>query len=78
MYAVLVTGGKQYRVAQGDTLRVEKLDVEAGSEIKFDNILMLDDGVYFAGITLTLRSFGTIAHLTAPNKRECHIVKATM
>jgi len=47
MYAVLVTGGKQYRVAQGETLRVEKLDVEAGSEIKFDNILMLgsSDGV---------------------------------
>ena len=44
MYAVLVTGGKQYRVAQGDTLRVEKLDVEAGSEIKFNNILMLGDG----------------------------------
>lgn len=44
MYAVLVTGGKQYRVAQGDTLRVEKLDAEAGSEIKFDNILMLGDG----------------------------------
>lgn len=44
MYAVLVTGGKQYRVMQGETLRVEKLDVEAGSEIKFDNILMLGDG----------------------------------
>ena len=44
MYAVLVTGGKQYRVAQGETLRVEKLEVEAGNEIKFDNILMLGDG----------------------------------
>jgi len=43
MYAVLVTGGKQYRVAQGETLRVEKLEVEAGNEIKFDNILMLGD-----------------------------------
>ncbi|WP_305805539.1 50S ribosomal protein L21 [Stenotrophomonas sp. YIM B06876] len=43
MYAVLVTGGKQYRVAQGETLRVEKLEVEAGDEIKFDNILMLGD-----------------------------------
>ena len=43
MYAVLVTGGKQYRVAQGETLRVEKLEAEAGSEIKFDNILMLGD-----------------------------------
>ena len=43
MYAVVVTGGKQYRVAQGETLRVEKLEAEAGSEIKFDNVLMLGD-----------------------------------
>ena len=43
MYAVLVTGGKQYRVAQGETLRVEKLEAEAGNEISFDNILMLGD-----------------------------------
>ena len=43
MYAVLVTGGKQYRVMQGETLRVEKLEAEAGSEIKFDNILLLGD-----------------------------------
>ncbi len=41
MYAVLVTGGKQYRVAQGEKLRIEKLEVEVGSEIKFDNILLL-------------------------------------
>jgi len=44
MYAVVVTGGKQYRVMQGETLRVELLEAEAGSEIKFDNILMLGDG----------------------------------
>ena len=44
MYAVVVTGGKQYRVMKGETLRVELLDVEAGSEIKFDNVLMLGDG----------------------------------
>ena len=43
MYAVLVTGGKQYRVAQGETLRVEKLEADAGSEVTFDNILMLGD-----------------------------------
>ena len=43
MYAVLVTGGKQYRVAQGETLRVEKLDAEAGNSVTFDNILMLGD-----------------------------------
>ena len=43
MYAVVVTGGKQYRVMQGETLRVELLDVEAGSELKLDNVLMLGD-----------------------------------
>ena len=47
MYAVLVTGGKQYRVAQGETLRVEKLEADVGSEITFDNVLMLGaaDGI---------------------------------
>lgn len=44
MYAVVVTGGKQYRVMQGETLRVELLEAEAGSEIKLDNVLMLGDG----------------------------------
>ena len=44
MYAVVVTGGKQYRVMQGETLRVEKLEAEAGNELTFDNILMLGDG----------------------------------
>jgi large subunit ribosomal protein L21 len=43
MYAVVVTGGKQYRVMQGETLRVELLEAEAGSEIKLDNVLMLGD-----------------------------------
>ena len=44
MYAVVVTGGKQYRVMKGETLRVEKLEAEAGNEITFDNILILGDG----------------------------------
>ena len=43
-YAVLVTGGKQYRVAAGETIRVEKLEAEAGSEVTFDNVLLLGDG----------------------------------
>jgi large subunit ribosomal protein L21 len=41
MYAVIKTGGKQYRVAQGDILRVEKLDAEAGDVVRFDEVLML-------------------------------------
>lgn len=41
MYAVIKTGGKQYRVAQGDVLRVEKLDAEAGDVVTFDQVLMI-------------------------------------
>ena len=41
MYAVIKTGGKQYRVAEGDTLRVEKLPGEVGSRITFDEVLMV-------------------------------------
>ena len=41
MYAVIKTGGKQYRVAQGDTLRVETLDAKPGETVVFDEVLML-------------------------------------
>ena len=44
MYAVIKTGGKQYRVQEGDILRVEKLDTEAGNEITFDDVLMVGEG----------------------------------
>ncbi|NOZ00411.1 MAG: 50S ribosomal protein L21 [Deltaproteobacteria bacterium] len=41
MYAVIKTGGKQYRVAEGDTIEVEKLPTEVGSEIRFDDVLLI-------------------------------------
>jgi large subunit ribosomal protein L21 len=44
MFAVIKTGGKQYRVAAGDTITVEKLDGEAGDVVAFDQVLMLVDG----------------------------------
>lgn len=44
MYAVIETGGKQYRVAEGDKLRVEKLDVEEGAEVSLDKVLMVANG----------------------------------
>ncbi|MDN5872724.1 MAG: 50S ribosomal protein L21 [Nitrococcus sp.] len=43
MYAVIRTGGKQYRVSEGDTLRVEKLDAELGAAIDFEQVLMIAD-----------------------------------
>jgi large subunit ribosomal protein L21 len=44
MYAVIKTGGKQYRVAKGDKLKVEKLPVEAGSSVDISDVLMVGDG----------------------------------
>ena len=43
-YAVIQTGGKQYRVAEGDLIEVEKLDVEAGAEAKFEEVLLVSNG----------------------------------
>lgn len=42
MYAVLETGSKQYRVAAGDTLEIERLDVEAGKPFTFDRVLLVN------------------------------------
>ena len=44
MYAVIKTGGKQYRVTEGQTLRVEKLENEVGSNIDLPEVLMIADG----------------------------------
>lgn len=47
MYAIIETGGKQYRVAEGDRLRVEKLDAETGAQVNLDRVLLVagDTGV---------------------------------
>ena len=67
MYAVVETGGKQYRVVVGDVLRVEKLDAEAGASVNFDQVLMVADGsnlrigapnVAGAAVTATVKSHG--------------------
>ncbi|HEX5176051.1 MAG TPA: 50S ribosomal protein L21 [Chthoniobacteraceae bacterium] len=43
-YAIIKTGGKQYRVSQGDVIEVEKLDGEAGSEATFSEVLLVANG----------------------------------
>ena len=50
MYAVLETGSKQYRVSAGDTLEIERLEVEAGKPVTFDRVLMVsNDGKVSVG-----------------------------
>lgn len=44
MYAVIETGGKQYRVTEGQTIKVEKLTADAGSSIELDKVLMVANG----------------------------------
>ncbi len=62
MFAVIETGGKQYLVKSGDSLKIEKLEAEAGTEVVFDKVLLLadDDGLnveigrpYLEGVTVT-------------------------
>lgn len=67
MHAVFVTGGKQYRAAEGDVLRVEKLPVDEGASVDFDQVLVVSDGEtvkigepYVAGgkVTATVQAQG--------------------
>ena len=44
MYAVIVSGGKQHRVKEGETLKLEKLEVETGATVEFDRVLLVADG----------------------------------
>ncbi|MCO4321523.1 50S ribosomal protein L21 [Aliidiomarina quisquiliarum] len=44
MYAVFQSGGKQHRVTEGQTVRLEKLEVATGDTVEFENVLMLSDG----------------------------------
>ena len=43
MYAIIATGGKQYKVSEGDVIMVEKLDAEAGNAVTFDNVIAVSN-----------------------------------
>ena len=49
MYAIIATGGKQYKVAEGDIINVEKLGVEAGETVTFDQVLVVNKGELAVG-----------------------------
>ncbi|ABK45838.1 LSU ribosomal protein L21P [Magnetococcus marinus MC-1] len=62
MYAVIRTGGKQYKVSQGDVLRVETVAGDAGGEVIFDDVLMVggDEGLKVGEATEGAKVTGTI------------------
>ena len=49
MYAIIATGGKQYKVSEGDVIKVEKLDAEAGQAVTFDQVIAISDGALKVG-----------------------------
>ena len=49
MYAIIATGGKQYKVSEGDVIKVEKLDAEAGATVTFDQVIAISDGALKVG-----------------------------
>ena len=77
MYAIVKTGGKQYKVAEGDVIEVEKLDLEPGAEIALSPILLVDgdnlvtDAAKLANVTVS----GEIAEHTKGPKIRIHKFK---
>ena len=55
MYAIIATGGKQYKVAEGDVIKVEKLNAEAGSKVTFD-VVLVNNGDVLVGDALAKAS----------------------
>ncbi len=62
MYAIIATGGKQYKVSEGDVIRVEKLGKEAGETVVFDNVLAVrnDDALSFGEKAASAKVSGTV------------------
>ncbi|NCQ60821.1 MAG: 50S ribosomal protein L21 [Myxococcales bacterium] len=73
MYAVIQTGGKQYRVSEGDKLRVEKLVGDVGSEIVFEDVLMLGGDAVSVGKP-TVAGASVTAEIVAQDRAKKIIV----
>lgn len=76
MYAVIKTGGKQYRVSPGNVLKVESLDAEVGASVNFDEVLMIADGDDVTVGTPTIASAKVVAEVIAHGRaKKIEIIK---
>ena len=76
MYAVIETGGKQYRVALGDTIRVERLPYEPGDRVTFDRVLLISDSEDIHVGTPTVEGSQVMGQVTEHGRAEkIHVVK---
>ena len=74
MYAVVASGGKQYRVQEGETIRVEKLDGGIGDTVTFDNVLLVVDGDDVKVGSPTLENIAVQGHIVEQGKGQKVIV----
>ena len=74
MYAVISTGGKQYRVAEGQTVRVEKIPGDVGSSVSLDQVLMLSDGQAVKVGQPTVQGASVNGHIVEQGKAKKIIV----
>ena len=74
MYAIIASGGKQYRVSKGDSLRVEKLEGAVGTKVVFDKVLMIGDGDKSKVGTPTVNGASVEAEITDQNRAKKIVV----
>jgi len=74
MYAVIKTGGKQYKVASGDVILVEKLEGEAGASITLAEVLMLGDGANITVGAPTVKGASVAAEIVGQQKADKVII----
>jgi large subunit ribosomal protein L21 len=74
MYAVISTGGKQYKVSEGETIRVEKITGEIGAPVSFDRVLMFSDGDTVKVGQPTLTDVTVTGHIVEQGKAKKIIV----
>jgi large subunit ribosomal protein L21 len=74
MYAIIASGGKQYRVKEGDLLRLEKIDGDLGASVSFDQVLMVSDGEAVQLGRPVLEGASVHAHIVEQDKAKKIVV----
>ena len=74
MYAIIASGGKQYRVKEGDLLRLEKIDGDVGTSVSFSQVLMVSDGEAVQVGRPVLEGVSVHAHIVEQDKAKKIVV----
>ncbi len=75
MYAIIATGGKQYKVSEGDVIKVEKLGVAAGETVTFDEVLLVNDKEIVVGNPTVANASVTASVVTEGKDKKVIVYK---